>query len=52
MFKLTSHAKERMEKYSITEEMIADCLNFPDKIVNSYDGRQVYQKISTGTCLG
>jgi len=51
MFKLTFHVRERMEKYSITEEMIAACLHSPDKIISSYSKRKIYQKSLNGHAL-
>ena len=48
MFIITSHAKERMEKYFITEEMIKDCLSSPDKIIDTYEKRKIYQKNING----
>ncbi|MBS3088286.1 DUF4258 domain-containing protein [Candidatus Pacearchaeota archaeon] len=51
MFIITSHAKERMEKYFITEEMIKDCLSSPDKIIDTYEKRKIYQKNINGYML-
>ena len=51
MFKLTAHAKERMGKYGLTEEMIEDCILHYDKIIETYGGRKIYQKNLNGYML-
>jgi len=51
MFRLTSHARERMKKYSITEEMVSDCIKSPDNVISTYNNRKIYQKALNGYVL-
>ena len=41
---ITSHAKERMQEYNVTEDLLKDTINNPDAIAEGYGGRKIYQK--------
>lgn len=45
MIIITAHARERMEKYGLSEELIFDCLMNPALIIGGYDGRKIAQKL-------
>lgn len=48
---ITDHARERMQKYDVTEEVLRGAINKPDGIVKGYDNRTVYQKKLNGYVL-
>jgi hypothetical protein len=48
---ITNHARERMTKYNIDEETLLNCLKEPDKIVESYGERKVYNLNLNGYVL-
>lgn len=48
---ITPHAKERMNKYHITEEMIINCLENPDMVKDSHSTRKIYHKKLNGYVL-
>ncbi len=41
---ITLHAKERMQKYKVTEVMVKEALENPTNIMDSYSSRKIYQK--------
>ena len=45
------HARERMAKYNISENMVADCLDNPDIINGSHTKRSIYNKKLNGYVL-
>ena len=45
---LTEHAKERMLKYGITNNMVISAVNASDAVVPGYGGRMIYQKRLNG----
>lgn len=45
------HARERMAVYNVLEEMVKAALEKPDKIVESYGGRKIAQKMLNGYVL-
>jgi hypothetical protein len=45
---ITSHARERMRKYNIPEDLVLSTLNNPTSILQGYDERKVYQKKING----
>lgn len=47
-FSVTSHAIERMKKYSISSNLLKDTLQKPDSVEKSYKERAVYQKKLNG----
>lgn len=40
-----------MRKYAITTDMIYSAINMPDKIIEGYGGRRIYQKKLNGHVL-
>jgi hypothetical protein len=42
--KITVHAKTRMARYEISEELVRATIQHADNIVNGYKGRTVFQK--------
>lgn len=42
--KITNHARERMNKYQISEELILVTILRPDSVVESYEGKKIFQK--------
>ena len=42
--KITKHAKERMQKYSISEVSVINVLQKPDILIDGYSGRKIAQK--------
>ena len=45
---LTEHAKGRMLKYGITNNMVISAVNVPNAVVLGYGGRKIYQKRLNG----
>ena len=43
--KITDHARGRMRKYGITEEMVIEALRSPDCILEGRFGRKIAQKV-------
>ena len=41
---ITDHAKDRMRKYGITEDMVKETLAKPDCVLEGYSGRKIAQK--------
>ncbi len=41
---ITEHAKERMEEYNVSDDLLKDTINNPHSIVEGYMSRKVYQK--------
>lgn len=41
---ITYHAKERMKTYGITENLVKGTIENPDNVMDSYGGRNIYQK--------
>ncbi len=41
---ITEHAKERMEEYNVSEDLVKDTIHNPDSVVEGYGGRKIYQK--------
>lgn len=41
---ITKHAKERMQEYNVSEDLVKDTIYDPDNIVEGYAGRKIYQK--------
>lgn len=50
-FEITSHAIERMKKYSISQDLLKDTLQKPDSVEKSYKERTIYQKKLNGYVL-
>lgn len=48
---ITRHARERMKKYSVSEEQIKEALDNPTNILLSYGNRRIYQKTLNGYVL-
>jgi hypothetical protein len=48
---ITAHAKERMEKYNVNGEMLNECIENPDNIIESQVNRKIYQKKLNGYLL-
>ena len=42
---ISKHAKERVEIYKLTEEMVKDALKNPDEIVEGYEGQKIAHKL-------
>ena len=51
MIEVTSHAKERMLEYGITEDLVKAAILNPDSVAEGYGGRKVYQKKLNGYML-
>ena len=45
---ITEHAKERMQDYNVSEDLVKDAIHNPDSIVDGYGGRKIYQKKLNG----
>ena len=41
---ITEHAKERMQEYDVSEDLLKDTINNPDTITEGYGSRKIYQK--------
>ena len=41
---ILDHAKERMERYNVTEAMVRDAIESPDSMMLSYADRRIAQK--------
>ena len=41
---ITEHAKERMEEYNVSEDLVKDTMHNPDSVTEGYGGRKIYQK--------
>ena len=41
---ITEHAKDRMKKYGISEEMVIETLRNPDCVLEGHSGRKIAQK--------
>jgi hypothetical protein len=48
---ITSHAKERMEKYDLSENLLILCINQPDRISESYRNRKIFERKINGYVL-
>ena len=49
--RITKHARERMEKYGISESLVHDAMDDPDSIVEGHSGRKISQKKLNGYVL-
>lgn len=45
---IAKHARERMIEYNISEKLVLDSIDKPDKIVSSYYNQEVFQKNLNG----
>ena len=41
---VSPHAKERMRRYEISEQLVRRTVDQPDQVLESYAGRKIYQK--------
>ena len=48
---ITKHAKERMQEYNVTEELVKNTIDKPDSVIKSYNNRSIYQKKLNGYIL-
>ncbi len=48
---ITSHAKERMMRYDVSETLVVSTVEHPTSIMEGYNGRKVYQKKLNGHIL-
>jgi hypothetical protein len=48
---ITSHARERMYKYNVSESMIKEAIENPTNIMEGYGSRRIYQKRLNGHTL-
>jgi len=48
---ITPHAKERMARYKITEELVKTTLESPEITIEGHSGRNIYQKRLNGYVL-
>ena len=42
---ISKHAKERIETYKLTEELVKNALKNPDEIVEGYEGQKIAHKL-------
>lgn len=42
---ISKHAKERMETYDITEELVKAAIRYPDEVVEGYEGTVIAHKL-------
>lgn len=42
-FKITRHARKRMEKYGISESLVREGMESPDSVVEGHSGRKIAQ---------
>lgn len=49
--RITSHAKERMQKYAISELWIKRAIEEPDSVIESEQNRKIAQKHLNGLVL-
>ena len=47
----TRHARERMERYDLTETQIRNCLAFPESVLDAENDRKIAQKPLNGYVL-
>jgi ATP-dependent Zn protease len=43
-FHMLKHARERMQRYDISEELVRLTVDQADQVLETYGGRKVYQK--------
>lgn len=48
---ITTHARERMQEYNVSESLVVETVQNPDSRVEGYGGRMVYQKKLNGYIL-
>ncbi|MBI2583266.1 MAG: DUF4258 domain-containing protein [Candidatus Aenigmarchaeota archaeon] len=48
---ISGHARERMQKYNVSEKLLMDAINNPDSTFEGYRGRKIYQKRLDGYVL-
>ena len=48
---ITSHARERMRKYKVPNELVISTVENPTSIMEGHDGRKIYQKKLNGHVL-
>lgn len=48
---ITDHALERISQYSLTVELVISAIESPDRLLEGYSGRTVYQKRLNGYVL-
>lgn len=41
---ITEHARERMQEYNLSEEVVKDTIHNPDSIAEGHGDRKIYQK--------
>ena len=48
---ITSHAKERMKKYNVSNTLVVSTIEHPTSPMEGYNGRKIYQKKLNGHTL-
>ncbi|MBI4895844.1 MAG: DUF4258 domain-containing protein [Candidatus Aenigmarchaeota archaeon] len=48
---ITKHARERMETYNVSDDLLISAVTNPDIIVDGYSNRRIYQKKLNGYIL-
>lgn len=48
---ITDHAKERMQRYDVSEALVLETLENPTNVTEGYGNRKVYQKKLNGYVL-
>lgn len=48
---ITGHARDRMQTYNVSEEILKNSINYPDSIAEGYGNRRIYQKKLNGYTL-